>query len=163
MMATSTLERPAIYVALMPGVPQQYAHRVEIGAEEEGVPCRLVEMEGKDVLDLAYQCAIASPLKIGVAVSENAVVLHEIHMPPQQPVLSFDLNNHPQSACRVMGANAARLFVRRPLYLTNSPEFAQPAPPPTVENSQDLSSTELNEMIRIVFLVLQKLRERGAL
>lgn len=162
MMAASTLERPAIFVALMPGAPRQAARWVEIGAEEEGVPCRLIELEGKDVIDLAYQAAMASPLKIGVAVSERSVVLHEFHMPPHQPVLVFDLDTDTQRACRLMGANAARFFVRRPLYLTPLPESAPPVPA-AAENPQNLSAAELRQVIRLVVLILQKLRERGAL
>lgn len=162
MMASSTLEKPAIYISLMPATPAEYARWVEIGAEEEGVPCRLVEIEGKDLIERAYQAATASPLKIGVAVSNNAVVLHEFHMPPHQPILVFELDNNPQRACRLMGANAARFFVRRPLYLGPLPESAQPAAE-SRENSQNLTPAELKQVVRLVFLILQKLRERGAL
>jgi len=162
MMASSTLERPAIYISLMQATPAEYARWVEIGAEEEGVPCRLVEIEGKDLIERAYQAATASPLKIGVAVSNDAVVLHEFHMPPHQPVLVFDLDNNPQRACRLMGANAARFFVRRPLYLTPLPEPAHPVVE-SGEKSQSLSPAELKQVVRLVLLILQKLRERGAL
>jgi hypothetical protein len=162
MMASSTLERPAIYISLMQATPAEYARWVEIGAEEEGVPCRLVEIEGKDLIERAYQAATASPLKIGVAVSNDAVVLHEFHMPPHQPVLVFDLDNNPQRACRLMGANAARFFVRRPLYLTTVTDTPQQSPA-AAENPQNLSPTEVKQVVTLVLLILQKLRERGAL
>lgn len=162
MMAPSTLERPAIYVTLMPDTSPEYARWVEIGAEEEGVPCRLVEIEGKDLIERAYQAATASPLKIGVAVSKDSVALHEFHMPPHQPVLVFELEHHPQRACRLMGANAARFFVRRPLILTPLPDSAE-ALPAAGEGSQTLSPAELKQAVRLVLLILQKMRERGVL
>lgn len=162
MMASSNLERPAIFITLMPSTSLEYARWVEIGAEEEGVPCRLVEIEGKDLIERAYQAATTSPLKIGVAISNDAVVLHEFHMPPHQPVLMFDLDNDPQRACRLMGANAARFFVRRPLYLTTVTDIPQSFPAAT-ENPQNLSPAEVKQVVTLVLLILQKLRERGAL
>lgn len=162
MMASSNLERPAIFITLMPSTSLEYARWVEIGAEEEGVPCRLVEIEGKDLIERAYQAATASPLKIGVAISNDAVVLHEFHMPPHQPVLMYDLDNDPQRACRLMGTNAARFFVRRPLYLTTVTDIPQSFPAAT-ENPQNLSPAEVKQVVTLVLLILQKLRERAAL
>ncbi len=173
MMASSALEKPAVYISLMPGTPAEYARWVEIGAEEESVPCRVVEIEGSDLVERAYQTAVASPLKIGVAVSAQAVILHEFHMPPHQPVLAFELDNDPRCACRLMGANAARFFVRRPLYLsplpdttlpnTPSAEAAQSAPAAVAENSANLSPDELKQVIRLVVRIVQEMRERGVL
>jgi len=97
-----------------------------------------------------------------VAVSEKPVVLHEFHMPPHQPVLVFELGTDPLRACRLMGANAARFFVRRPLYLTPLPESAAPVSV-AAENPQNLSTAELRQVIGLVVLILQKLREKGAL
>ena len=51
----SYIERPTIYVVVAGGLAEAAYHWVEIGAEEEGVPCRLAAKAGQDAVALAYR------------------------------------------------------------------------------------------------------------
>ncbi len=180
-MAENQFERPCIHVTLLAGVdPAQY-HWVEIGAEEEGVPCRIIPGSGGAVLAEAYAAAQSSRFQVGIAVSDRVIVLHEMHMPPEQAVLSFTLDGSGAHACRVMGANAARMVVHKPLHvdlaLPALPVLAESNPAPaertalpvpkdgTFENLQDKSETEpaldVEFLTRLVVTVTRKILERG--
>ncbi|MEN4011918.1 MAG: glycerol dehydratase reactivase beta/small subunit family protein [Chloroflexota bacterium] len=159
----SSSELPSIYISLMPGVPDKFARWVEIGAEEEGVPCHRVDTESADLIAAAYQCALASPLKIGVAVSMNAIALHEFRMPPEQSVLYRQLDSFPEQTCRLIGANAARLYVRRPLRLDIIPEIEFGAQSPQANPSEEPILVEAETIKNLVVLVIRKLRERNLL
>lgn len=108
-------ERPAIHVCLVDAAPVDLDRWVEIGAEEEGIPTRSVMPSATEAVAAAYAAARSSRVDIGVAVAADRVVLHESHMPPHQPVLTFPLGSDPQRACRRLGGNAARVVARLPL------------------------------------------------
>lgn len=164
-------ERPCIHIALAAGADSALVRALEIGAEEEGVPCRLVSSGERTALTTAHEAASSSRFGIGLGLDRSAVALHEMHMPAAQPVLYFELGGRPAAACRAMGANAARLLVGRPLHLSPlpEPEAHSPAPvratpqtvaerpvDPAVDN--DLESADL---ARLVAAVVERLRERG--
>lgn len=165
------LERPCIHVGLFGGADPGMYRWVEIGAEEEGVPTRLITGEAEDLISLAYHAAQSSRLNIGVAVSAQAIALHEQHMPARQPVLVFQIANNAPLMCRVMGANAARMVVHRPLQVDVDPtppppKFrpAKPAPAPA-SVARPAPPAEANfdpaQLARIVAAVARKLQERG--
>ena len=164
-MSDPTQERPCIHIALVPGADAALVRALEVGAEEEGVPCRLTPAGATTVVAVAYEAAFSSRFGIGLSLDRDEVVLHEMHMPETQPVLRFTLGGRAVAACRAMGANAARLLVHRPLHLSPLPEPAADTPPapvvaravaPVVE--PDLDSAEL---ARLVAAVVERLRERG--
>ncbi len=115
-MAPFAQERPCIHVAFL-GDDDSLYRWVQIGAEEEGVPCKLVEEQADDLVALAYAASKSSRFNIGLGVSDSEVVLHEMHMPPEKPVLSFKFSGKADYFCRLMGANAARMIIRKPLSL----------------------------------------------
>ena len=180
-MADTWFERPCIHVTLLPGVDPHLYHWVEIGAEEEGVPCRQVESLDKEILAEAYEAAQSSRFQVGVAVSERAVVLHEMHMPPHQAVLTFTLDGNSEHACRVMGANAARMVIHKPLHVDLTLPVVPPLPErkapsrvntpasvttaPKVEEMPaeptGLQAGEIEFLTRLITIVIQKLQERG--
>ncbi len=94
---------------------------MQIGAEEEGVPCQLVSEQANDLVALAYAASKSSRFNIGVGVSDTEVVLHEMHMPPEQPVLAFKFSGKADYFCRLMGANAARMIIRKPFRFDDEP------------------------------------------
>ena len=171
-MAPFAQERPCIHVSLGAGTEAALYRWVQIGAEEEGVPCQLVEEEGSDLVALAYAAAQSSRFNIGVAVGEAQVVLHEMHMPPNQPVLVFNFSDQPDYFCRLMGSNAARMIVRKPFRFADEPApfdngdeeksvvietASEAAPePPTADLAPDPA-----EIAHLVALVVRKLQERG--
>jgi Dehydratase medium subunit. len=115
-MVRASSDRPAIHICHVGAVAPGLDLWVEIGAEEEGVPTRVVDaVSDSDVVAAAYGAARSSRVDIGVAISPDCVVLHETHMPPEKPVLTFSLGTDPRQICRLMGGNAARMVARLPL------------------------------------------------
>lgn len=181
-MSVREQERPCIHVTLLPGTDASLYRWVHIGAEEEGVPCRQVEGQADNLTALAYEAARSSRFHIGVALSAETAVLHEMHMPPEQPVLSEPLAQRPHFICRLMGANAARMVVRKPFRFADEedelPPQKQPTAalamqtetevemktavsPPTPAANKPVSTNDLAQLTTIVALVVQKLEERG--
>ena len=110
-------ERPAIHVSIARGADGRLYDWISVGAEEEGVPCRLVPAEGGgDVAALASAAAQSSRLGVGVAVTPGRVAVHERHMPTARPVVVVDVGEDGAArACRLAGCNAARLVTHTPL------------------------------------------------
>jgi hypothetical protein len=157
---TSYMECPTIYVSLSADTDPRAYQWVEIGAEEEGVPCRLVDSTGGDAVNLAYAAAQGSRLGVGVGIAESRAALHEAHMPPAHPVFAIDLQASIMLACRLMGSNAGRMVKHMPLRLALvEPEISDPADigpaVPIVEAPISTDATVLAEMIARV------LRQRG--
>ncbi len=127
-MADQNRDRPCIHVSLAGGVDPALYRWVEIGAEEEGVPCRQVQISETGLIATAYATARSSRFDIGVVVAPDRVILHEAHMPPEQPVLTFQIKENAPHICRLMGSNAARLVIRLPFRFDDEAEqpFEQP-------------------------------------
>lgn len=176
-MSDPNRERPCIHIALAAGADsalvRALVRALEVGAEEEGVPCRLMPSSEPSGAAAAYEAAFSSRFGIGLGLDRGEIVLHEMHMPAAQPVLRFDLSARAGAACRAMGANAARLLVGRPLHLSPLPEATADAVVPIVNTTiaaprsaapsapageADLDSADL---ARLVATVVERLRERG--
>jgi hypothetical protein len=157
-------ECPSIHVSILPGADAALYRWVEVGAEEEGVPTNLMPCDASDLVSLAYQAALSSRLSIGVAISNQAVVLHERHMPPEQPVLTFNFTDKAPYVCRMIGSNAARMVVHRPLHIDIQfpPPSVKLQPVPPVKNISTFE-TEVDPalIIKIIAITLRKLQERG--
>lgn len=170
-MAPFAQERPCIHVTLFPGTDASLYRWVEIGAEEEGVPCQLVEEQADDLIALAYAASQSSRFNIGVGVSNSEVVLHEMHMPPEQPVIVFKFSGQAAYFCRLMGANAARMIVRKPLRFDDEPApFTENSHtqvvvadevPVVVETAVPNLTVDPAQIAKIVAVVVRKLQERG--
>ena len=117
-----TPDRPAIHVSLAPEADESLYKWISIGAEEEGIPCRLEpadETDGDtDAATLAHAAAQDSRLDVGVGLASGQVAVHERHMPAEQPVIISEVEeDHARQVCRSAGANAARLVIGTPLRL----------------------------------------------
>ena len=123
---------------------------------------------------LAYAASKSSRFNIGVGVSDTEVVLHEMHMPPEQPVLTFPFSGRADYFCRLMGANAARMIIRKPLrfeeelsqFESDLPgqETVEPVhtpPSATAEIYPANLSFDPVQIAKIVAVVVRKLQERG--
>ncbi|MFM8319856.1 MAG: glycerol dehydratase reactivase beta/small subunit family protein [Chloroflexota bacterium] len=163
-------DRPCIHVCLLPGADPALYRWVEIGAEEEGLPTRLVTSEGADLAAQAFHAAQSSRLSIGVAISPQAVALHEQHMPVERPVLTFTFADNAAFLCRTMGANAARMVVHHPLMIDLDPAppvpFRKPAAAPArPDGAGAAQAVELEfdpaQLSQIVSVVVRKMLERG--
>ncbi len=165
-------DRPAIHVALMSGLGDNYFSWVAVGAEEEGVPCRLVTAQSSDPIEMAYQAAMSSRFGVGVGVSTNTVVVHELHMPPHQPVITFESPAEFLNYCRLAGSNAARLIIRLPLRFeleaempVIKPKRTQAAQPKSNPTNPKPESTDLDPVLikAIAKVVARIVQERGKL
>jgi hypothetical protein len=162
-MSDPTRECPAIHVCLAgPAQPGLYRW-VEVGAEEEGLPTRYVDLPEGDVVAAAFAAAQGSRFGIGVAIGQGRVVLHEAHMPPGRPVLAFALGADGARACRLMGGNAARLVVRLPLRLEDELERPWEPAPAHPRAPRPAPAAQPPDIARIAAVVARILRERGIL
>lgn len=163
-----TRECPAILVSLGPDAGPHLARWVQIGAEEEGVPCQIWPGAGQgigDPLALAHAAAQASRIGVGVGIAQGQVALQEAHMPPNRPVMLWDLNGHsPDSGfdrriCRLIGSNAGRLVKRMPL------RFDDDLPPERPIKAQaeggQLPKLPLQDAHTLARLIGQALKRRG--
>lgn len=173
-MAPFEQQRPCIHVSLFPGTDDSLYRWVQIGSEEEGVPCRQTSEEAADLVALAFAAAQSSRFNIGVGVSDTAVVLHETHMPPQEPVFSFEFSDQADYFCRLMGSNAARMIIRKPFRFDDEPAPFDNGEDALVEVTEEevlsapQSETEAADLTvdtaqiaEIVTMIVQKLQERG--
>ena len=114
-------DRPAIHVSMAREIDERLYRWVAIGAEEEGIPCRVVSSEEAvetDIVTLAHMSAQSSRLGVGIGVVPGQVVVHERHMPVVQPVVATLVKEgSAEYACRSAGSNAARLVIGEPLRL----------------------------------------------
>ena len=115
-------DRPAIHVSLASEVDESFYKWISVGAEEEGIPCRM-ERAGEtddeaDAAALAYAAAQSSRLGVGVSVASGQAAVHERHMPAAQPVVVTEVEeDDARHVCRSAGSNAARLVIGKPLRL----------------------------------------------
>jgi hypothetical protein len=115
-------DRPAIHVSLAPEADESLYKWISIGAEEEGIPCRLESADetngNTDAATLAHAAAQNSRLDVGVGLVSGQVAVHERHMPAERPVIISEVEeDHARQVCRSAGANAARLVIGTPLRL----------------------------------------------
>jgi uncharacterized protein YggE len=119
-------DRPAIHVSLASEVDESFYKWVSVGAEEEGIPCRMEPADDTDdeadATAFAYAAAQSSRLGVGVSVASGQVVVHERHMPAAQPVVVTEVKeDEARHVCRSAGSNAARLVIGKPLRLGEKP------------------------------------------
>ena len=168
-MQTPEQERPCIHVALLPGVDAKLYRWVQVGAEEEGVPCRKVDSRESDVIANAFTASQSSKFNIGVAVGPTQVVLHESHMPPNTPVLAFDVNDNQIWVARLMGCNAARMIIRKPFRFEEEVERTINKKQSTINNqlpetsNQQPATNDLDpaQLKAVVTIIVRKILERG--
>ena len=173
--------RPAIHVSLAAGVDNAHFNWTAFGAEEEGVPCRQVSTTLTDPVAIAYEAAVSSRFGVGVGISSGQVVVHELHMPTDHPIIVFEVGSKFLDYCRLAGSNAARLIVRLPLRFTleepavsppkknNAPQRpaepvgvvntnTQPAPGNAVASSPQFDPALIKAIAKVVAQIVQ---ERG--
>jgi Dehydratase medium subunit len=119
-----TPDRPAIHVSLAPEADESLYKWIAVGAEEEGIPCRLEPADESndetDAASLAHAAAQNSRLDVGVGIASGQVAVHERHMPAERPVIISEVEDQTRQVCRSAGANAARLVIGTPLRLDDS-------------------------------------------
>ncbi len=89
-------------------------HQMFWGMEEEGIPFKTSETRIADIKVDAHKAASLSPLAVGIACTNQEVVVHSRNLTPDNPL--FQISLHRQSSdsqlnnqLRNLGCNAARL------------------------------------------------------
>ncbi len=129
--AENHLNHPAIHVSLAGHMDEELYRWVEVGAEEEGIPCRRVQASEADAVSLAYAAAHSSRLGVGVGIAHSQVAVHEFHMPATQAVLIYEAKDNVRYVCRLAGSNVARLVVCMPLRFDEAVQLVRNSNPET--------------------------------
>lgn len=94
-------------------VPKDVIRQVTLGIEEEGVPFVLLEKDYEDATKLAYKAAEASNLGVGIGIGPKNISLHFIKLREDEPLFTIPVGSD-EEFVRSIGANAARLIMRKP-------------------------------------------------
>jgi len=107
-------EIPRVFVwCVGDGIPE-HVDQIEHGLEEEGVSWAVRDGFDGESVAVAYEASMNSPLKIGVAVTQDGrVVVHHKQLPDGDPV--FDVTSVDEITARKLGSNSARLAKGTPL------------------------------------------------
>jgi hypothetical protein len=85
-----------------------YITEILLGIEEEGVPFLLQHYDMDDCVELAYQGAEESNLRVGLGITDQKAALHYNKLEPNSPLYVINLKSD-ENVLRALGANAARL------------------------------------------------------
>lgn len=104
--------KPTIYVTTLSSLID--INFLLYGMEEEEIPSQLFSTTKNELIEAAYEQAIASPLSVGIAVDEKQAVLHFKNLPEKEPLFIVD---NTQEKLMTLGKNAARLVKGMPFKL----------------------------------------------
>lgn len=108
-------ERPAIVLMAHDAIRPAQLREVLLGIEEQGVPVRVVRSETLNPLELAASAGQQSRVGVGVGISLDYVVITTDKLPADRPYI-VGLLNETAGRDRLLGANAARIVKRMPLF-----------------------------------------------
>jgi len=95
-------------------VPKGILKLVLLGIEEEGLLFKTEEKEtASDVVSLAFDAAESSRLGVGVGITKDGIVLHQIKLKKKEPLFTLPISAE-DASIRNLGTNAARLIKRMP-------------------------------------------------
>ena len=111
-------DRPAIVLVAHDGIRAGQLRDLLLGIEEQGVPVRVARSGNLNPLELAADAGLQSRVGVGVGVSLDYVVVTTDKLPTQRPYIVGVLNETSEHD-RILGANAARIVKRMPLFPTH--------------------------------------------
>ncbi len=106
-------EIPAILVYVEQAENEQL-HQMFWGMEEEGIPFKTSQTTIADIKKEAHKAASLSPLAVGIACTNQEIVVHSRNLTPENPLFQISLHrqgtdNQLNTQLRNLGCNAARL------------------------------------------------------
>lgn len=104
--------KPSILISMESSELPKIWQEVLFGIEEEGIPYQLLtENTADDVILRAYSAAQTSALAVGMACTNNKMIVHHKNLPEQQPLFNMEASELTDKvALRALGNNAARLI-----------------------------------------------------
>ena len=103
--------KPSILIMTEQGKIDNQWNQVLWGIEEEGIPFQIKQANSEySIEENAYEAAHQSALSVGIACSNNEIVIHYKNLQQQQPLFRTNSNatTKPEQL-RNLGSNAARL------------------------------------------------------
>ncbi len=104
-----------IYTSTMEGKDSLKA--LGLGLEEEGIPCRIKEIEENSAHLLSIQASKASSLGVGIGLVESTheAILHHRDLPDSELLLEVKDETFNMDSLRKLGTNSARFVKGTPL------------------------------------------------
>ena len=155
--ALSGSRRPAISVLVLRGKNLDL-EAVFWGMEEEGIPYEVQECPSGEVIGVAKEAALMSPLNVGIGVdgATGAIVLHHRDLPAGQPLFVMNLREAGTRELRRLGVNAARLVKSEPLVLCEEPESTQRVATRSSANPETVSDEVVAQIVERILAELVK-------
>ncbi|MDG3085142.1 glycerol dehydratase reactivase beta/small subunit family protein [Vibrio hannami] len=102
--------KPSIHIRYNSSEFPSEWQEVLFGIEEESIPFQLEEIANQELISQAYEASQLSALSVGIACTEQEMVIHQKNLPEEAPLFTANTRTiHNSAALRALGNNAARL------------------------------------------------------
>lgn len=110
-MIGNNVEIPSIFVCLS-NLKEPFLKEILAGIEEEGIPCKVknINFNEDTILREVYAASQESRIGIAIGVIDGRVVLHYNKLKEEKPLIDINLNLYEKEKARIVGCNAARLY-----------------------------------------------------
>lgn len=115
--STDLKTMPVVWIYTSYSTKGENLRQIELGLEEEGIPCKVHEVKSESAHDMAIQAAKASSLGVGLSLVESAcqAVLHHRDLPDDEKLIEITGEAFNNNTLRRLGANSARFVKGTPL------------------------------------------------
>lgn len=113
-------ERPEIVIGISSPEIEPQIQPLLYGIEEEGIPYKILVLDGKKSGESAVNASLMSGLGVGIGVDVRTMKIHTKNL--NEDTYYLELNDYPAVANQIMknfGSNSARLVKVIPLILEN--------------------------------------------
>ncbi|MBM9512624.1 glycerol dehydratase reactivase beta/small subunit family protein [Desulfogranum marinum] len=161
---------PVVWIYVAPPSADQSLQFIQLGLEEEGIPCAVKHVEGNSAHELAAEAAKASSLGVGVGLVEisKEAALHHRDLPNEKKLIEIKEDIYNSGSLRRLGANSARFVKGTPLMPVVAAEVEYPELSGRSEGESNANQNthadeiDLKLLIRIVVEVVGKLNSGKA-
>lgn len=161
---------PVVWIYVANPSADQSLKFIQLGLEEEGIPCAVKHVEGNSAHELAAEAAKASSLGVGVGLIEisKEAALHHRDLPNEKKLIEIKEDIFNSGTLRRLGANSARFVKGTPLMPVVVAEIEYPDLSGCSEEENKgnqntyADEIDLELLIRIVVEVVEKLNSGKA-
>lgn len=156
---------PVVWIYAVNSSADQSLKFIQLGLEEEGIPCAVKHVEGNSAHELAAEAAKASSLGVGVGLVEKSkeAALHHRDLPNEKKLIEIKEEIYDPDSLRRLGANSARFVKGTPLMPVVVDEIEYPDLSGSTENEsrekQFIHADEIDVelLVRIVVEIVEKI------
>ena len=108
---------PVVWIYAATPSSDQSLKFIQLGLEEEGIPCEVNHVKGESAHELAAEAAKASSLGVGIGLVETSkeAALHHRDLPNEKKLIEIKEEIFDPDTLRRLGANSARFVKGIPL------------------------------------------------